>query len=80
MRYTTINNLIKANDYEVDYENREISINLSNGSFEVIVRVNKENNLYDIDNNLDLEFRYTDYILDYYSEIWDMHFNNQQCI
>ena len=76
MKYTTINRLIKVNYYDIDYGAKEISVNLTNGDYQIIVKVNKDDDLYIVDNNINLRYKYVDYLIDYYTEIWDMHFKN----
>tara|TARA_R110000796_G_scaffold97429_2_gene204446 strand:- start:18965 stop:19255 length:291 start_codon:yes stop_codon:yes gene_type:complete len=52
------------------YEDREVSIVLTNGKYEIIAKLNIDDSFYEIDSNIDLTETQEDLIFKHLEELW----------
>lgn len=76
MKNKIIEKLIDKSKTEIDYSKKEVSVNLIYKSQYIISKVNVENDIYDIETNVNLREVQEDMVINYLTDVWNMHFAN----
>jgi hypothetical protein len=77
MKTTKLKELL--NRVTEQYEDREVSIVLTNGKYEIIAKLNIDNSFYEIESNIELTEKQEDLIFKHLEELWIDKYITEEC-